>query len=104
LLALAPRGSNGSPIATRTRTASWSAEKGIVTLRNPKDQPQTFGLDVGAALEWPQSEWRAFFETSVPWKGAAQQGETRLQVGRAHPVKLDAFEVLTLELTPLPLF
>jgi len=33
--------------------AAWSAAKGILTLRNPSDKPQTFSFDVQKALELP---------------------------------------------------
>src|ERR1700740_1142537 len=31
--------------------AAWSPEKGILTLRNPSDHPQSISLDVGRAFE-----------------------------------------------------
>ena len=78
--------------------ASWSAEKGIVTLRNPKDQQQTFELDVRNAFELPGTG-EGSFSARVPWKDAGRREPVTLHAGKPHPIKLDAFEVLTFEMT-----
>ena len=79
--------------------ASWSAGKGIITLRNPKDQPQTFELDVRSAFELPEEETRGF-SARVPWQSAANWKPIRLEAGGPHPLTLKPFEVLTLEAAP----
>jgi hypothetical protein len=33
--------------------ASWNKNKGVITLRNPDDQPHTYELDIGKAFELP---------------------------------------------------
>jgi len=76
--------------------ASWSAEKGIVTLRNPSDKAQSFSLDVQKALELPAKAPHQFRATS-PWKEPARDAVT-LQAGTAHEVRMAPFEVITLEL------
>jgi hypothetical protein len=77
--------------------ASWGNGKGIITLRNPSDKPQTFALDVQRALELPahaKERWRA----ASPWKSEAAHEPAALQAGVAHNFSLAPFEVLTLEL------
>jgi hypothetical protein len=80
--------------------ASWSPQKGIITLRNPSDQPQTFSLDVSEAFELPSGAPRKF-KTYSPWKsGAPPDASQILTVGESHNFTLKAFEVLTLEAVP----
>jgi len=79
--------------------ASWSGERGAVTLRNPNDRPQTFEFDVRAALELPDDSPRAF-TAAAPWKTSYWREAMRLLAGKPHPLPLEAFEVLTLDLTP----
>jgi len=80
--------------------ASWSREKAIVTLRNPKDQPQSFDLDVQAAFELTGDAPRRF-SASSPWKLGSRADELELQAGTSRAIRLNPFEVLTLEMTPL---
>ena len=80
--------------------ASWSPEKGLVTLRNPKDKPQAFDLDVRTAFELPDATPQRVFSTHVPWKNNTRSETIALQAKQAHRFRLDPFEVLTLEMTP----
>ena len=43
--------------------AAWSPHGWIVTLRNPSAQPQTFNLNLAAALELPAQQRRTFTVT-----------------------------------------
>ncbi len=79
--------------------AAWSPEKGIITLRNPSDRPQTFSLDVGKAFELPPGAPGKFSGHS-PWKADAKQGQIPLAAGKAHELRLQPFEVLNLEAVP----
>jgi hypothetical protein len=79
--------------------AAWSPEKGIITLRNPSDRPQTFSLDVGKAFELPPGTPRSFSAHS-PWKGDEKQGQIPLTAGKVHEFRLQPFEVLNLEVVP----
>jgi hypothetical protein len=81
--------------------ASWSPEKGLVTLRNPKDKPESFDLDVQAAFELPNTAPRGF-TGRVPWKNITRPEALTLQAKKVHTIRLDPFEVLTLEMTPIP--
>ncbi len=78
--------------------ACWSGVKGLVTLRNPSDRPQTFEFDLRAALELPEGSGRAF-RAVVPWKNSSRGEAISLTAGEHHPIALDPFEVLTLEVT-----
>ena len=79
--------------------AAWSPEKGLVTLRNPQDKPQSFDLDVRAAFEL-QGSGPSDFAARVPWKNSTRPEMLSLKAGRSIPLRLDPFEVLTLEMTP----
>jgi hypothetical protein len=79
--------------------ASWSREKGIVTLRNPKDQPQAFDLDLQVAFELPDGAPHRFSARS-PWKLGSQADTFELQARMSRAIRLNPFEVLTLEMTP----
>jgi len=78
--------------------ASWSREKAIVTLRNPKDQPQSFDLDAQIAFGLPEGAPSKFSARSL-WK--LGPGVFQLKAGSSRTIRLMPFEVLTLELTPL---
>lgn len=79
--------------------ASWSPRKGIVTLRNPDDQPHEFALDVGQAFELPAGAARQF-KLKSPWADDAAKPAVRAQAGKALRLDLKPFEVLVLEALP----
>jgi hypothetical protein len=79
--------------------ASWSPEKGIVTLRNPSDNLQSFTLDVAKVFELPGGMPRKFTAHS-PWKANEGASVIALKAGEPHVFKLQPFEVLTLEALP----
>jgi hypothetical protein len=79
--------------------AAWSPEKGIITLRNPSDHPQSFSLDVGQAFELPSGASRKFNAHS-PWKRDQGKPPIQLEAGAAHTIQLRPFEVLNLEAIP----
>ena len=76
--------------------ASWSPRKGIVVLRNPSDQAQTFSLDVGRAFELPLHASHSYRAHS-PWASDRATAPLYLRAGRAQGVMLQPFQVLTLE-------
>ena len=80
--------------------ASWSPEKGIVTLRNPSDTAQSLSLDVAKAFELPDSVPRKFMARS-PWKADHGAPPIALKAGEPHIFTLQPFEVLTLEALPV---
>lgn len=80
--------------------AAWSPEKGILTLRNPSDKPQTFSLDIGRAFELPAGAPQKFLAHS-PWKSHQNPRPIALATGESHIFELQPFEVLTLETVPV---
>jgi hypothetical protein len=81
--------------------AAWSPEKGILTLRNPSDRPQSISLDVGRAFELPDGAPRKFTAHS-PWEGDREKEPVALAAGESHTFRLKPFEVLNLEAVPAP--
>jgi hypothetical protein len=81
--------------------ASWSPEKGVLTLRNPSDRPQTFSIEIGEAFQLPQGQPQKFTAHS-PWKVDANTAAISCVAGQPHTFSLQPFEVLTLEATPGP--
>ena len=84
--------------------ASWSPAKAIITLRNPSDHAQDFTSTLSQLLELPADQAGAF-SARVPWKSISGSGATPLLTISAadqHTFHLHPFEVLTLELLPLP--
>jgi hypothetical protein len=79
--------------------AAWSPEKGILTVRNPSDRPQSISLDVGRAFELPDGAPRKFLAHS-PWKRDLEERPVPLAAGESHIFLLKPFEVLNLEAVP----
>jgi len=75
---------------------AWSPGKGILTLRNPSDRPQTFALDVAVEWELPQGA-PGRFTARRPWKADREAPALSLEAGRPRAIALAPFEVLTLE-------
>jgi hypothetical protein len=77
--------------------ASWSSAKGLLTLRNPSDQPQDFTLDLASAFEPPENAPTAYTLHSV-WSGTHSPLDSRvLQANDKQVIHLAPFEVITLE-------
>jgi hypothetical protein len=79
--------------------ASWSAEKGILVLRNPAPTPQEMRIDIGRAFELPPHAVAMYIAHS-PWAADAKSPSIRLVAGRSHTFSLKPFEVVTLEAIP----
>ena len=77
--------------------ASWRPGKGILTLRNPADEPREFGITPKAALELPDRVQGAMTLKAVYPKG---RGIPAGPVGIAQPVTLtlQPFETVMMEL------
>ena len=76
--------------------AAWSPRLGILTLRNPTDQPATLALDLKTAFELPRGSAERY-EMSSPWKRDAAAKPLEISALQAHEFNLRPFEVLTLE-------
>jgi hypothetical protein len=79
--------------------AAWSPHKGILTLRNPSDLPQSIRLDVGQALELPAGAPDDYCASSV-WRDQPAPPSLKLRARAPHVFTLRPFEVLTLEIIP----
>jgi hypothetical protein len=79
--------------------ASWSSRMGILTLRNPSDQPQSIRLDAGAIFELPDKAAHKYCGRS-PWRDDKDRLAVSISAGEPYSFALRPFEVLTLELTP----
>lgn len=79
--------------------AAWSKRKGILSLRNPSDQPAAIALDIAEAFELPDGVARTYSLKS-PLKKDAATLPTRLAAGERHAFELRPFEVLMLDATP----
>ena len=77
--------------------AAWSPGRAIITLRNPSDRPQDFGLDIGTALELPPQASRSWSATPVYEKTSVPRA---LTAGGLATVHLAPFQVLVWELAP----
>jgi hypothetical protein len=72
---------------------------GILVLRNPKDEPQTFEVDVREALELPEGG-PGHLTVKSPWRDRRDLAPLTLTAGAPHPFRLEPFEVRTLEALP----
>lgn len=79
--------------------AAWSPQKGILTLRNPSDKPQTYVLDVTEAFELPSQAVRKF-QARSPWHKDRDLKPIHLVAGEKRPLTLGPFEVINLEAIP----
>ena len=77
--------------------ASWSARKGILTLRNPGNVAQNIAIDIERALELPPSAPRRYSATS-PWTQFRGKAPVRFRAGEERKIRLEPYEVLTLEM------
>jgi hypothetical protein len=76
--------------------AAWSPRRGILSLRNPSDKPQSIAIDVARAFELPDGAPRSFTARS-PWAEDSGRAPVTLRTGSEHVFELKPFEVLTLE-------
>ena len=79
--------------------AAWSPQKAFITLRNPDDKPQLATLDVGRQLQLPKGAARSFNVMDV-WHTGGSDVPKNLDADESTTIKLQPFEVLTLQLTP----
>lgn len=79
--------------------AAWSSHKGILTLRNPSDKPQSFAVNIQQAFELPSNS-SMHYSAHSPWSEDASQPSIDLHAGQPFTLKLAPFQVLTLEALP----
>jgi len=78
--------------------ASWIPRKGIITLRNPKDEKQEIDIDLQKVFELPQGAQQTW-KLKSPWKEDADKPPVVLTSGTPHRFLLNPFDVLVLETT-----
>jgi hypothetical protein len=76
--------------------AAWAPGQATLALRNPTDRPARFEFDLGATLELPAGEARAWQATPAYAKGDVQHWRS----GEAVVVNLQPFEVRVWDLAP----
>ena len=79
---------------------SWSKRKGILALRNPKDEPGRIAVDVGKAFELPEGTVRRY-RLKSPWRGDGTTSQITLSAGEEHTFELTPFEVLVWDADPI---
>ena len=79
--------------------AAWSPRRGIISLRNPSDKPQSIGIDIGRAFELPTNAHESYAAQS-PWREDRNRAPISMTAGRQHVFQLAPFEVLTLNVDP----
>jgi len=79
--------------------AAWSSRRGILSLRNPSDKPQSIAVDVARAFELPDAAARSYTARS-PWVEDRGRAPIALRAGTEHVIELRPFEVVTLEADP----
>jgi hypothetical protein len=79
--------------------ASWSARKGILSLRNPSDKPGKITVDVGKAFELPNGAAQKYSLKS-PWKQDLGNEAIVLSANEEHTFELKPFEVLVFDAMP----
>jgi hypothetical protein len=80
--------------------ASWSKKKAVLALRNPSDQPAVVEVDAGAVFELPGGAPRQYTLKS-PWREDAAKPAITVKAGEPYQFKLQPFEVLVLDATPV---
>lgn len=78
--------------------AAWSSLQGIITLRNPAAQAQTFELDIGTVFELPAGAPQQG-DAHSPWQRDTGTPSLTFQAGSPQALDLEPFEVLTLEVS-----
>ncbi len=80
--------------------AAWQPRKGIVTLRNPSAEAQTFALELRGALGLPGQDTGHFRLVSP--RSQQRIAELQAAADKALRLEMQPFEVLVFEAIPLP--
>lgn len=79
--------------------AAWNPRKGILSLRNPSDQPQALAIDLAVAFELPEGAPDRYTLHDV-WGGRPDLRKNALASAEALQLELAPFELVTLEADP----
>ncbi|MGQ7868847.1 hypothetical protein [Sunxiuqinia sp. sy24] len=87
----------GSPINMEVYGfASWSPEKGILSLRNPNDKSVEYELKLNELFELPE-KYRGSFSLKSPWKEDENNVESIVGSSSRHRIILKPFQTIILE-------
>ena len=87
----------GSPINLEVYGfASWNGTKGILSLRNPSNQPMDFTVDLQKMLELQPAE-NGTFRLKSPWKEDAGKPMRSIRSDRPQTITLAPFELMIVE-------
>ncbi len=78
--------------------ASWSPKKGILTLRNPSSQPQSFSFDPASVFELPAG---APFRYTLSSPKGDKVPADQVEAGRPVSIELAPFQVVVFEAHPV---
>ena len=81
---------------SRPKEEGKGTGKGILTLRNPSDKPQTLSIDIGQVFELP-SDAPGEFQLHSPWLSDRNAEPVHVTAGTPHTFALKPFEVLNFE-------
>lgn len=81
--------------------AAWSEKKAVLVLRNPSSRSSSLPVDIEAALELPAGQPRGWSGRS-PWREDRSRAALEFEAGVPREIELRPFQVLALELQPLP--
>jgi hypothetical protein len=82
--------------------AAWSPRKGIVTLRNPDDQPRRFALNLRMTFEMPLGA-PTRYSLKSPWTEHDWKPALVVDAGKPVWLILKPFEVVSYDAIPFPL-
>lgn len=80
--------------------ASWAERKGILSLRNPSDEPGRITIDIDNTFELPKGAAQSYSLKS-PWKEDTGSKAIVLSTDKEHTFELKPFEVLVFDAKPL---
>ncbi|HPO07557.1 MAG TPA: enterotoxin [bacterium] len=81
--------------------ASWTNEKAILAVRNPRPESQKFTLELAEQFQIPPDAPRVYILKS-PWKSDTQKHALEVPADSPYPLTLEPFEVVVYEAFPKP--
>jgi hypothetical protein len=81
--------------------ASWTKEKAVLAVRNPRPEPQKFSLELAEQFQLPPDAPRVYILKS-PWKSDSRKHALEVHAGSPYSLNLEPFEVVVYEAFPEP--
>jgi hypothetical protein len=79
--------------------AAWSKRKGILSLRNPHEEPGKITIDIGKVFELPAGAAQKYSLKS-PWKKDTNKAAIVLSAGTEYTFEMKPFEVMVFDAIP----